>query len=245
MVNVIDSPPIRQFALPPGPFIVAVDGQAGAGKRVLAAGIAAALQLRHFSVGDHFRAIAWLAEKMRIDLDAEADVGEIARQAPIVATDGFVSVSGRDISAEIRNDRFGLAASRVAASPSVRQAVRENLGWIGAESFVVSGPLVALDFFRDAAMRFFVSCRADIRAARSGAELGIEFQRRRDQYIFRDGLELGPRWQDDLRSIKPVLVDGMALETINLALDLIEQNTFREAAAAAAKKGGTCANFRG
>ena len=243
-----DSSPVIQLAPRPEPLIVAVDGQAGAGKRVLAAGIAAALQLPHVSVGDYFRGIAWLAEKMRIPTDADSDLGELARQAPVVAIDGAVSISGRDISVDIRNDRFGLAASRVAASPSVRQAVRENLGRIGAESFIISGPSVSVDYFRDAAMRFFVSCRADIRAARSGAELGIEFQRRRDQYIFRDALELGPRWQDDLRSIQPVLVstdEGVSAEKINLALNLILRHQFRQAAAAAEKKGGTCANFRG
>ena len=49
-------------------MIIAIDGPAGSGKSTVASELAKKLNFRYIETGSMYRAVAWLAMKMKIDL---------------------------------------------------------------------------------------------------------------------------------------------------------------------------------
>jgi cytidylate kinase len=93
------------------PFVVAVDGMAGAGKRTLGMALAAHYGFAYLDTGLIYRAVAALALIHNISLDNEAQCLEICNR-----------FSAIDLEREgLRSETVGQAASIIASIPGVRQ----------------------------------------------------------------------------------------------------------------------------
>ena len=100
--------------------VIAIDGPSGVGKGTVARAIAAALGYRHVDTGAMYRAVAWRAGQLGVDLDDEEAVERVARAAVIEVDGSRVVIDGTDVSSAIRTPDVDRATTRVARLPRVR-----------------------------------------------------------------------------------------------------------------------------
>jgi cytidylate kinase len=122
--------------------IIAIDGPAGAGKSTIARSLARRLGFIYIDTGAMYRAVALLAVRADIDLNDAFRMVPVARHVQIeFGREGAVLVNGEDVTGAIREPDVSNAASRVAAIPGVREAMRDEQRRIGAKaSVVMEGP---------------------------------------------------------------------------------------------------------
>ncbi len=120
-----------------------------------------------------YRAVALWALRAGIDPDDAHRLGPLARAARIEFRGGAVLLNGEDVSAEIRRPEVTEAASKVSASPGVRQAMREEQRRIGLEnSVVMEGRDIGTVVFPEAQVKIYLDAEAGERARRRAAETG-------------------------------------------------------------------------
>lgn len=122
-----------------------------------------------------YRAVALWALKAGIDVDDPLRLEQLARQAQIefTAGDNTVRLNGEDVTAAIRDALVTHAASKVAAMPGVRRAMRMEQRRIGAEqSVVMEGRDIGTVVFPDARVKIFLDANPQVRAGRRAAETG-------------------------------------------------------------------------
>jgi len=76
--------------------LIAIDGPSGAGKGTVARTIATQLKFRHVDTGAMYRAVAWRAEHLGINLADGLAVAGVAERA-VFDLDGRVGIDGHDV----------------------------------------------------------------------------------------------------------------------------------------------------
>ncbi|HYG68748.1 MAG TPA: (d)CMP kinase, partial [Anaeromyxobacteraceae bacterium] len=107
------------------PFIVAIDGPAGAGKSTASRRLAARLGFAMVDTGAIYRTVALAASRRGIAFDDDAALGVllpalVIRFEPTPGGGQRVLLDGEDVSVEIRTPPMSLGASAVSARPVVR-----------------------------------------------------------------------------------------------------------------------------
>jgi cytidylate kinase len=126
-----------------------------------------------------YRAVALWALRAGIDPDDAFRLEQLARQAEITFVPGETTVllNGEDVTAAIREPQVTEAASKVAAVPGVRRAMREEQRRIGhSQSVVMEGRDIGTVVFPDAQVKIFLDADPAIRAKRRAAETGGEVE---------------------------------------------------------------------
>jgi len=158
----------------PKPIIVAIDGPAGSGKSTVARSVARRLGFTYIDSGAMYRAVALWALRLGMDLDDFHRMEQLAREARIELPGERVLLNGEDVTAEIREPRVSEAASRVAAQPGVRRALREEQRRIAsAGPSVMEGRDIGTVVFPDAQVKIFLDAQPEQRAQRRARELGV------------------------------------------------------------------------
>src|SRR5690349_14890122 len=111
----------------PAPFIVAIDGPAGAGKSTAARRLAARLGYAFLDTGAIYRTLALVGRRRGIGWDDAAGLAALAERlsigfVPQGETNGVVA-DGEDVTQEIRTPEISEGASRVSAHGPVRAAL--------------------------------------------------------------------------------------------------------------------------
>ncbi|HWD11486.1 MAG TPA: (d)CMP kinase [Solirubrobacteraceae bacterium] len=161
-------------------MLVAIDGPAGAGKSTVARELARRLGFTYLDSGAMYRCVGLLALAA-----PQRPPGEIARQARIELPRGGgaqgagaparVLLDGREVTEEIRAPEVSEAASRVAADPSVREAlVAKQRTLIAVGDWVAEGRDIGTVVAPAAALKVFLTAEPAERARRRAAELGAE-----------------------------------------------------------------------
>jgi cytidylate kinase len=166
------------------PFIVAIDGPAGAGKSTAARRLAARLGFAMVDTGAIYRAVALAASRAGIAYDDDAALAplletvRIAFEAPPPGEPlGLqkVLLGGEDVSQAIRTPAMSLGASAVSARPVVRAALLELQRRLAAapsnRGAVLEGRDIGTVVFPDADAKFFLTAAPEVRAQRRYAEL--------------------------------------------------------------------------
>ena len=159
----------------PKRLIVAIDGPAGAGKSTIARSLAERLGIAYVDTGAMYRAVALWALEANIDLEDPFRLEQLAKQARIefTAPDNNVLLNGEDVTAKIREPRVTDAASKVAAVPGVRKAMREEQRRMGEhQSLVMEGRDIGTVVFPEARVKIFLDAEPEARAGRRATELG-------------------------------------------------------------------------
>src|SRR6185436_12976223 len=98
-------------------MIIAIDGPSGAGKSTLGKMLAKKLNLLYLDTGAMYRAVGLAVLVRGVDFEDKAKVAEIAANAKIDLVgepeDLQIFLNGRNVSAEIRTQEVGHAASVV------------------------------------------------------------------------------------------------------------------------------------
>lgn len=155
--------------------VIAVDGPAGAGKGTVCRAAAAHFGLAYLDTGSLYRAVGLLALRRGL-----ADPAEVARAAEAMDYTFRVDdrghyrafLEGEEVSAELRREEVGQAASRVSAIPAVRQALlgfQRRYG--GEENAILDGRDVGTVVFPDADLKLYLEASLEERARRRAEEL--------------------------------------------------------------------------
>ncbi|HEU4622760.1 MAG TPA: (d)CMP kinase [Burkholderiaceae bacterium] len=152
--------------------VLTVDGPTASGKGTVAAQVAKALGFHLLDSGALYRLVALVALERGIPLDASGPLTEVARLLDARFEPGTIRLGGRDVTDTIRAEAVGLAASRIAALPSVRNALLDRQrAFRRAPGLVADGRDMGTVIFPDAVLKVFLTASVEARAERRYKQL--------------------------------------------------------------------------
>ena len=155
--------------------IVTLDGPAGVGKTTLAKRMAESLGLPYLDTGAMFRCLAYKLGKNAANLPPEELREQCTRwDFSLVGTGAQSTLLCNDqpVRNEIRTEKVGMLAARLATAPVVREFLRDIQRTIGEHSpLVAEGRDMGTVVFPEARFKFFLDAKPEVRAARRLREL--------------------------------------------------------------------------
>jgi len=154
------------------PFVLAIDGPAGAGKSVTARAVAERLGLRHVDSGAMYRAVGWLARSKGVALDNERAILALLDRVRLEAAPDGLRADGVLVEPHIRSGEAGEAASIVALHQRLRQRlVLLQRSLAASPGLVMEGRDIGTVVFPKADLKLFLTASVEARAQRRHAEL--------------------------------------------------------------------------
>ena len=219
------------------PFIVAIDGPAGAGKSTAARRVASRLGFAMVDTGAIYRTVALAATRRGIALDDDVALAALLPEleihfSPSPGGGQRVLLGEDDVSVEIRTPPISLGASKVSARPVVRAGLLDLQRRLACapenRGAVLEGRDIGTVVFPDADAKFFLTASAEERAGRRHAELSakgdsssydevLADQRRRDK-------------DDSERAIAPLrpAEDARIVDTSGVPLEAVVETLVAE-----------------
>ena len=151
--------------------VITVDGPSGAGKGTLCMLLADKLGFHLLDSGAIYRVLALAAIHHGVDTESEDALVPLATHLDVqfIAEGDLVKVilEGEDVSGELRKEETGMAASKVAALPRVREALlRRQRAFSVAPGLVADGRDMGTVVFPEAEAKIFLDASAEERASR-------------------------------------------------------------------------------
>src|SRR5688572_2181837 len=154
-------------------MIIAIDGPSGAGKSTLGKMLAKQLNLLYLDTGAMYRAVGLAVVESGASLEDSAKIAEIAAKSDIELIGEpdalLVKLNGEDVTAQIRTNEIGQAASIVSTVSEVRRILVEkqrNLGNNAVTGAVLDGRDIGTVVFPNADIKFFLTAKPEARARR-------------------------------------------------------------------------------
>lgn len=200
--------------------VIAIDGPSASGKGTVAALVARALGFHYLDSGALYRLTALAAQRRGVALDDEAALAQLARNLDVRFEGDEIWLEGEQVSDELRTEKIGNGASRVAALPAVRAALLERQrAFRQAPGLVTDGRDMGSVVFPDATIKIFLTASAEERAQRRYKQL---MEKGFDANLANLLEELRERdARDAMRSVAPLRqsADATLLETTHLSID--------------------------
>ncbi|MBE8564848.1 (d)CMP kinase [Vibrio sp. OPT20] len=151
--------------------VITVDGPSGAGKGTLCMLLADKLGFHLLDSGAIYRVLALAAIHHGVNTESEDALVPLATHLDVqfIAEGDLVKVilEGEDVSGELRKEETGMAASKVAALPRVREALlRRQRAFSTAPGLVADGRDMGTVVFPEAEAKIFLDASAEERASR-------------------------------------------------------------------------------
>ena len=146
---------------------VAIDGPAGAGKSTLARRLAAEMGYIYVDTGAMFRTIGLYALRKGVDPKDNAAVStllpEIGLRVDCIDGEQHIYLNGEDVSAAIRTEEAGMAASAVGANPEVRAFLLElQRGMTKTQNVLMDGRDIGTVVLPDATVKIFLTAAMEV-----------------------------------------------------------------------------------
>ena len=182
---------------------VAIDGPSGAGKSTVARRLARELGCVYMDTGAMYRAVGLLAHRLGVDDRDDEALGRMLEagveiRAALAPEGQRTLLNGEDVEDQIRTQEIGMAASNVAACPSVRRALvtMQRQAAQGCD-VVMDGRDIGTNVLPRAEHKFFLTASPRVRAQRRCDELrargqAAEFDQILREVQERDGRGGGP-----------------------------------------------------
>lgn len=208
------------------PLTIAIDGPSGAGKSSVADVVCEKLGILHLDTGAMYRAIGLCALEMGIDPADEAAVSKMCEegraQVDVAYHDGVQAtyLNGRDVSALIRTQEVGGAASTVSRYVPVRSIlVKRQQEMAATQPMLLDGRDIGTVVLPNATVKIFLTASPEERARRRMLQL----REKGDETPFETVLaEVNARdLQDTTRALTPLrqAEDAILLDATNLSFD--------------------------
>ncbi len=207
----------------PKGVVIAIDGPVGAGKSTVAKLVAQRLGYLYVDTGAMYRAIAFKALRLGMDIHDPVVMGMLAQASDIQLQpqpDGSVQVilDGEDVTELIRTPEVSQAASIASAHPEVRKVLTERQRALAALGGVVmEGRDIQTVVAPDAEVKVFLTASVEERARRRWQELqqkgvAVSYEEVLQQVHERDQ-------RDTARSIAPLqkAPDAVEIDTTRLS----------------------------
>lgn len=217
------------------PFIVAIDGPAGAGKSTVSKLLARRLGFSLVDTGAIYRCVALMARREGLALDDDAGLAQLLGRVQVtfrvVDDENRVFLMGEDVSAEIRLPENSMAASAVSSRPVVRQGLlglQRRLALEAERGAILEGRDIGTVVFPDADAKFFLLAAPEVRARRRFEEL---FQKGTDRSLEEVLAEQNKRDRaDSEREVAPLrpAADAVHVDSTSLPLSEVVQVMERE-----------------
>lgn len=158
------------------PPVITIDGPSGSGKGTIAHRLALKLGFHVLDSGALYRLLALAAKQHGVILSNEAALEVLAAHLDVQFQDNhgeaMLILEGQDVSEAIRTEDIGMAASKVAALPRVRQALLQRQhAFRVAPGLVADGRDMGTVVFADACLKVFLTASAEARAERRYKQL--------------------------------------------------------------------------
>lgn len=160
------------------PFIVAIDGPAGAGKSTVSKILALRLHFTLVDTGAIYRCVALKARRGGVALDDVSALRGVLDGLQVSfkmdEEKNHVFLDGEDVSEAIRSPENSLAASQVSAQPVVRDALlglQRKLALAAQHGAILEGRDIGTVVFPDAELKVFLFADPKVRAERRFEEL--------------------------------------------------------------------------
>jgi cytidylate kinase len=155
------------------PFVIAIDGPAGAGKSTAARALATRLGFFLLDTGAIYRTVALAASRQGVTFSDAPALGHIAESLAIRFDEiGRVFLGDEDVSTLIRTPEMSQGASTVSAHPPVRAALLGLQRKLAARGrCVVEGRDIGTVVLPWAPLKIFLTASPEVRARRRYDEL--------------------------------------------------------------------------
>lgn len=207
--------------------VIAVDGPSGSGKGTVGRMLAQKLGWHFLDSGSLYRLLALAAQNHSISLDNEQALTTLAAhldvqfQSATGSDTATITLEGEDVTLAIRTETCGNAASRVAAIPSVRQALlQRQRAFREKPGLVADGRDMGSVVFPDAKVKVFLTASAAERACRRYKQL---IEKGLDANIDELANEIAQRDERDAsRDISPLKAQPDAVVIDSTGMDIVQ-----------------------
>lgn len=157
--------------------VITIDGPSGVGKGTISHMLARRLGWHFLDSGALYRLTALAAQYHQVALDDEFAVAAVAAELNVeflAEEDGGIKVvlEKQDVSNEIRTEEAGNNASKVAALPTVREALlQRQRDFAQLPGLIADGRDMGTTVFPQADVKFFLTASAQVRAERRYKQL--------------------------------------------------------------------------
>jgi len=152
--------------------VITIDGPTASGKGTVAARVADRVGYHLLDSGALYRLTALSAMRAGVALDDDRAVAQLAEVLPATFSNGGIYLAGEEVGEIIRAEEVGNNASKIAAFPSVRQALYAlQLGFRKAPGLVADGRDMGTVIFPNARLKVFLTASVEARAQRRYKQL--------------------------------------------------------------------------
>jgi cytidylate kinase len=152
--------------------VITIDGPTASGKGTVAHKVADRLGFHYLDSGALYRLTALMAIRRGTELHDEHALAKLAEHLPASFVGGEILLANENVTAQIRAEEVGNMASKIAALPSVRQALFGlQLGFRKAPGLVADGRDMGSVIFPHAPLKVFLTASTEARAQRRYKQL--------------------------------------------------------------------------
>jgi cytidylate kinase len=152
--------------------VITIDGPTASGKGTVAHKVADALGFHYLDSGALYRLTALMAIRRETGLHDEHAIAKIAEHLPASFVGGEILLANENVTQAIRAEEVGNMASKIAALPTVRQALFGlQLGFRKAPGLVADGRDMGTVIFPHAPLKVFLTASTEARAQRRYKQL--------------------------------------------------------------------------
>lgn len=184
--------------------VLTIDGPAASGKSSVSRELARRFGWNWVSTGVFYRGIAWAADHLKLNLDSEADVEQLAKSnrwsIRLQPEQTCFLLDGVDRTEDIGKEAVGALASKISSYPKVRLALlsAQRACATANRGLVAEGRDCGSVVFPAADVKVFLTARAEDRAARRARDEGRDVESMISEQKLRDT-------QDASRKTAPML----------------------------------------